>query len=200
MVIMLDSSGSVGKDVWPSEVEFARRLIKRFKVTPHNSHVGIIDFSEKSIVRVDLNSAAGSSAKKIDERLQILKGQYQDSTTNTDFALKDAIKMFSNIPPGRKTKKLLIVVTDGSANGRHVRGSDITSGWELIQEPIRILKNKLGVEIFAIGVGMGIDIRQLNFMGSTSSHVLVVTNFQILLSEIGTTLSRLCPSKSSELL
>ena len=196
LVIILDSSESIGEEIWPKEVEFAEKVAERFNVAPHNDRIGVIEFSTKATVRVDLNKPEGSSPQKIKAALEFMKTDFQKGVTHTDFALEKAVHMFNNIPTGRLTDmaaKLLIIVTDGKATDRRVNGVRKT-GLQLISKYVKELK-AMGITTIAIGVGNGVPKNELEFMASSRSQVLQVSDFDTLLSQINPTLQKLCPRK-----
>ena len=196
MVIILDSSGSVGEEIWPKEVEFAKTVAESFNVAPHNDRVGVIEFSTKANVRVDLNKPEGSSPQKIKDALEYLKTDFQKGVTYTDFALEKAVHMFNNISNDRltdKAAKILIIVTDGKATGRPVNGV-MKTGLQLMSKHVKELK-AMGIITIAIGVGRGVQKDELEFMASSRSQVLQVSDFDTLLSQINSTLQKLCPRK-----
>ena len=189
IIIILDSSGSVGVDIWPQEVEFAIDLVNRFKISKDEVHVGVIDFSNEAIVRVDMNKPEGQSKSEIKQVLEKLKDDFQGGVTYTDLALKAAVRMYHSSPPKREAEKLLIVVTDGKATRR-----DGKTGAELMMDPMNEVKN-MAVQRIAIGVGQRVVTSELEAIASHKNRVLKVDDFAVLLRQINRTFDALCPSK-----
>ena len=196
LIVILDSSSSVGRKVWPQEVEFASRLIDRLPVSPEETRVGIIDFSSSARVRVNLNHPDATSSKVIQKKLDKLKTDYRPGITFLDLALNKALQMYSEVKSTRHAGKLLIIITDGQASSRKARGVWRSAKY-LMDRPRSLLK-KMGVEIITIGVGRYIKKSELQYIASDRKRVLLVSNFTSLLLKIDSTLKKLCKSKYTD--
>ena len=190
LVLALDASGSVKLNNWEKEVEFAKQLISNFDVSKSGTHIGVIDFSQAAKPRVDLNSNAGKQVGKINEILESLKEDYQNGMTYTDLALKEAFKMFQNVPASRTVPKLFIVVTDGFTTWRKGK-----TGMQLLHQPVKDLQGS-SVKTYSVAVGNQVDDEELELMANNiDDHVLKLNNFDGLLGIIKELTTVACPSK-----
>ena len=94
-VIVLDGSGSVKRNNWQKEVDFAQTLVHQFEVSPYKSHIGLIAFSEGAQTYLDLNDN-GMSQSSVNTQLNQIRSYWNDphARTFTDAALKKAADMF----------------------------------------------------------------------------------------------------------
>ena len=193
LVLILDSSGSVGRTIWPKEVDFAKKLVNEFTIGEDKTHIGIIDFSSRSIVRVDINKPEARSNDTVQLILDQLKSEFQSGVTYIDLALKSAIKMFNEIPSSRdNVTKLLIIVTDGQATKRQGK-----TGFELMLKPIEILQSKK-IERISIGVGSNVKTKELALLASDKDKVIRVANFFVLTDKVRRILDAFCPKPLGE--
>ena len=190
LVLALDASGSVGLNNWKKEVEFAKQLISNFDISETGTHIGVTDFSQEAKPRVDLNSNAGKQVGKINETLESLKEDYQNGMTYTDLALKEAFKMFQNVPASRTVPKLFIVVTDGFTTWREGK-----TGMQLLDQPVKDLQG-LSVTTYSVTVGNLVEDEELKLMANNiDNHVLKLDKFDGLLGSIKNLTTVACPSK-----
>ncbi|XP_028390644.1 uncharacterized protein LOC114515560 [Dendronephthya gigantea] len=163
---LLDSSGSIGQTNFGKTKSFVKDLITYFKISENNTRVSVISyattsrlhffFSQKFVSPQDLYTAIDNIS-------------YLGGGTNTHQALMQAYKdMFNgkNDAQSPETKKILIVFTDGQSQGS-------------VEQPSKELKN-IGVVIYSIGIGTGVDVSELETMASPAAkdHVFFLPNFQ----------------------
>ena len=190
LVLALDASGSIGLNDWRKEVESAKQLINNFNISETGTHIGVIDFNDAARPRVDLNSDTGKQVGKINEILESLKEDYQDGKTYTDLALKEAFKMFQNVPASRTVSKLLIVVTDGLTTPREGK-----TGMQMLDQPVKDLQ-RLSVTTYSVAVRNLVKDQELKLMANNiDDHVMELDKFDSLLGNVKNLTTLACPSK-----
>ncbi|XP_028390643.1 uncharacterized protein LOC114515559 [Dendronephthya gigantea] len=162
---VMDSSGSIGRYNFEKTKSFIKHFTDYFKISPNETRVSVITyattptlhfgFSRKFRTRRNLYSAIDNIP-------------YNGGGTNTARALSEAyIDMFDTQNGARISgiTRILIVFTDGKSSGN-------------VYYPSQQLKN-MGVVIFSIGVGSGIDVLELETMASSPAkdHVFLIHNF-----------------------
>ncbi|XP_028415702.1 fibrillin-2-like [Dendronephthya gigantea] len=159
---MLDSSGSIGSSNFDKTKSFIKDITDYFNISPNNTRVAVMSyatlstvhfsFSRKFVSRQDLHSTIDSIP-------------YSGGGTNTAQALIKAYAEMFNDSQVTGVKKVLIVFTDGRSSAN-------------VYQPAQQLKN-IGVIIFSIGIGSGINVLELKTMASAPAddHVFLLNNF-----------------------
>ncbi|XP_028415701.1 matrilin-2-like [Dendronephthya gigantea] len=159
---MLDSSGSIGSSNFDKTKSFIKDITDYFNISPNNTRVAVMSyatlstvhfsFSRKFVSRQDLHSTIDSIP-------------YSGGGTNTAQALIKAYAEMFNDSQVTGVKKVLIVFTDGQSSAN-------------VYHPAQQLKN-IGVIIFSIGIGSGINVLELRTMASAPAddHVFLLNNF-----------------------
>ncbi|XP_028419161.1 cubilin-like [Dendronephthya gigantea] len=162
---LLDSSGSIGLTNFDKTKAFVKDLIAYFKISQNNTRISVISYASTSILHFFFSQKFLSPQ---DLYTAIDNISYSGGGTNTHEGLMLAYKdMFNgkNDVQSPETKKILIVFTDGQIH-------------ESFEQPSQELKN-IGVVIYSIGIGSGIDVSELETMASPASkdHVFLLRNF-----------------------
>ncbi|CAI9721499.1 Hypothetical predicted protein [Octopus vulgaris] len=152
IMLVMDSSSSIWIEDYKKQLQFARDLVDNFDIGQTNSHVrvGAITFSRTAHLDIPLGRYA--SKKKLQNA--ILKIPYRTGETNT----ADALHLLrTEIEPKMKVFTapfMVIVITDGKSR----------DSWSTRYEAS--LLHKLGVHIYAIGVGYYYDLKELKSIAS----------------------------------
>ena len=111
IVILLDSSSSVGEEAFEKVKEFAKLVIKTVDV--EKDRVAVLQFASEVNVNFQLDEHIGNR----DDMLEAVDGiEYIKGKTNTAEALNVAVTLLSESKGGRPdVQKLMIVVADGIA-------------------------------------------------------------------------------------
>ncbi|XP_028390636.1 matrilin-2-like, partial [Dendronephthya gigantea] len=136
-----------------------------FKISPNETRVSVITYATWPTLHFRFSRIFKT---RQDLYLAIDNIPYSGGGTNTARALTKAyIDMFDTRNGARISgiKRILIVFTDGKSSGN-------------VYYPSQQLKN-MGVVIFSIGVGSGIDVLELKTMASSPAkdHVFLLHNF-----------------------
>ena len=129
-------------------VDFAKRLTNSFRIESGGGRLGLITYGSSAHVSFELNSFPDA------ERLRSAIGETSapDVGGNLEEALKMSEEFFFAQPTSSAAPSTLVVVTAGKSTG----------GSEKVGERLR----KLGVEIFCVGVGGGVEKKEINLVAS----------------------------------
>ena len=174
LAFLIDGSGSVGVKNFRRCLAFVQNLIRGFKISPRYTRVAAEVYS--------------SSPRRIfpftryRNVYQVLRAvgsiKYPHGGTKTGNALRD-VKRYLYRGRSRR-KRVLIVLTDGRSQ-------------DTVLKPSRALK-RAKVDIFAVGVGRGYSVTQLNEIATDRGHVFTV-DFRNLNSIIKAINKKACKGK-----
>ena len=153
---IVDSSGSVGRANFVRSLNFIKNLVSSFVISPRNSRVGILLYSHRVIPVFSFGQYKGlASVLRAIDRIKYIGGG-----TKTGRALSYSRRYFF---ARSNRRKVLILLTDGKSYDR-------------VRKPAAVLRN-MGVQVFAVGVGRGISMKQLIQIASNRRHIFTV-NFR----------------------
>ena len=136
LIIAVDISRSMlAQDVKPNRLNFAKQKIKKLLYNLSCERVGLIVFSDSTIIQCPLTTDYAAFFLFLD---QLDIDTISQGTTAIDQAIKTSLQVFESIPT-RKTK-LLIICTDGEDFSMDLQG----------------VKDKVmqdGLSIFTVGIG-----------------------------------------------
>ena len=177
-MLVLDGSESISPADFDLMRTFASDLIGGFDVSDTDAHAGIVQFAGEGqgIVEVGLSSDPGAIAGAISAMTQIVGA--------TDIQEGIALAQGELTGGGRPdVPQVMIILTDGEHNqpGDPIAEAEAARG--------------LGTELFAIAVGSGPDIDQLNAIASDpdGEHVLSVSDFEALATILEPLVRVVCP-------
>lgn len=150
VLIMMDSSASVGSKNFEMTKEFVQMLAKRFLSAERGGfqvQVGIGQYSD------NVNLEAAFSSNTTQAVAQIAEAKFQNSGTQVTKALNFAIERFRG---GRTRKKKLLVFSDGRSQG--VNNIQIEKAVELV--------NNAGIELYVLAVGNQVNEAHLRTLVS----------------------------------
>ena len=152
MVIILDSSTSVGQDNYKKMLQFCKDFLHAANIDSGSVRVGIVSYSTKVTVEFQLNDYN----KKADLFSAIDKIPWRYGSTNTaDGLLTMHSEMFTAANGDRDgVPNIAIIVTDGVSN--------INSRRTITEAEDARAK---GIHIYAIGIGLT-DTREVNGIAS----------------------------------
>ena len=165
---LVDASYSIEKDEFGKEMEFVHDIIDVLDIGENKTRIGLLTFSDVTEFYIRLSY----KLRKEDYQQHLNYVNYMGGGTDTATALRrmreegflsDAYQTFNNAD----VAKIAIVLTDGLS-----LTPDITA-----QEAE--LAHKMGIQIFAIGIGNGVDKVELQEIASKpeSNFVLHVDDF-----------------------
>lgn len=135
IVFLIDSSSSVGKANFESEIKFVKKLLSDFPVSYEYTRVAIVTFSSQAKIIRHVDQI--SKPSQLNDKCMLLNHQintiaFSGGGTHTYGAFEEAKKIFEKGRAG--SKKLIFLVTDGFSNGR----DPVPIANELKQENITI--------------------------------------------------------------
>lgn len=176
LAFLIDGSGSVGKTNFRRCLSFIQNVIRGFTISPRFTRVAVEVYS--------------ASPRRIfpftryTNQYQVLRAvgriKYPYGGTKTGKALWDVQRWLFR---GRtKRRRALLLLTDGRSQ-------------DSVLKPARAIK-RANAEIFAVGVGRGYSVAQLNQMATDRSHVFTV-DFRNLNSIIKAIKKKACKGKDA---
>ncbi|KAK6187377.1 hypothetical protein SNE40_005423 [Patella caerulea] len=166
VVFLIDDSGSIWKPNFAKQLQFVANLVSTFDIGVNKTQVGAVTFSLGYHKEFLLNTHT--------DKKSVLKGirdiQYSYGyRTDTGNALRFARKVVFRPENGARSylPQIVILTTDGGSSNSRLTLSEA-----------RKLRD-IGVKVFAIGVGVRINERELKGIGSRPSddYTVMVDNF-----------------------
>ena len=143
MVVIMDSSGSIGATDYKKGLDFIKKIVEDLEVGENDTRVSLINYSSTASIITNLQSEYNKT-----RLLQIIAGmRYEAGNTNTQDALRlanDVVLQERNgmRPLEKGVSKVVIVLTDGGSN---VQVIETLSNYNLIfkrQKRKQIKKSK----------------------------------------------------------
>jgi len=149
LVVIMDSSGSVGYQDYQLELSFVKTLLEIMAVKAHDAGVkvctGIVSYSTR--VHVEVDPCCDNSFCRVVDRFNDRRLQYRAGSTNTNGGLKVARQM---LQAAASYKKVALLITDGRSN---TGGSPISFARQMREED--------DIDIVALGVTRSVNEAEL---------------------------------------
>ncbi|KAL4222708.1 hypothetical protein ACF0H5_018749 [Mactra antiquata] len=185
---LVDSSYSINPDNFAKEMEFVHDIVEILDIGANKTRVGVMTFSDtvEFLIKLEYN------LEKTDFMTLLSTAQYHGGGTDTASALRRMREdgFFHSESELRKdVARIAIVLTDGLSLTPDVTAREA--------EMLR----KLGVQVFSVGIGQGIDKRELTDIASkpTDKYLLHVDNFGALSTIKLKLAARTCTVQPSDL-
>ena len=167
-MFVLDASGSIGSNNFESMKSTVVNIVNSLAIGQDKTRVAVVRFSSDATLMFNLNSYTQKSTL-----IQAIRGiEYTSGGTNTAQALallREAI--FSEVLGVRsdfEATKVAIVITDGHSNN----AAETKKQADLLRDDENFL-------IYAIGIGSGVGITELNNIAGTSNSVIQLQDFKV---------------------
>ena len=163
LVFALDGSESLAQKGFDKIKDLVKAMIDNYTISETETHVGVIEFSDKANVILQLNKLFEPTSIK-DQVQRIIPSGGKE--TVTDEALrKSADELFDVKSGGRPgASKVLIIVTDGKSTGK-----------EPPKRAVKPLKEK-GVRVYVVNIGEDTDKDELKDIVPTDENIYPVKN------------------------
>ncbi|XP_013415045.2 cartilage matrix protein-like [Lingula anatina] len=165
VAFVLDASGSVGSANFNKMKDFVRNFVSSFIITNQHVQIGLMQFSSRSTIE----SYFSDTSTKAEVYRAIDQIQYISGGTNTGDAIRDMWQnLFSDKNGARPGAiKIGIVITDGQSNDMYRTTYESKNARDR------------GITMFAIGIGNGIKVTELQGIASDpdSRHVYSIASF-----------------------
>lgn len=182
LVILLDSSGSIGSSNYENAKIFVNELARAYAVQS-TSRIAVFIFSDVVAEVVPLDNTFDETTMTT----TILGATFLGSITNTDLAIDEAVAVFNT--DNRVANGIpfnLVVITDGAS-------TNPTATLTAIGSTI-----SLGIQTFSVGVGNGVDQNELDEIAhNNSNHVFNAANFDDLLNLLNPVSLGICAASTS---
>ncbi|KAG4066725.1 hypothetical protein HA402_012792 [Bradysia odoriphaga] len=176
LVIVLDSSGSIGSDNFEKAKQFVERLISAFTVYSPN-RVSFVTFSHFATTHIDLTSGLSPA----DISSTILTTEFEAGSTNTHWGIEVATDQL--ISSNRGVQMNMVILTDGESN---LPSKTVDAAKEAISH---------GIRTFSVGITQYINQNELLEMaGNDESRVFTTDNFDELINLLAPLSLKICSS------
>ena len=109
-MLVVDGSQSIMPENFATLIDFAIRVTRQFDVSPERTHMGLIQFSDRSDIEIGL----GTFTDERELEREIGNITYQNGgDTFTGVAIRQATNQLFNSPEARNVAKLMLLFTDG---------------------------------------------------------------------------------------
>ncbi|CAG9540270.1 unnamed protein product [Cercopithifilaria johnstoni] len=186
LIFLIDGSGSIGSDVFHKEVlRFVKDFIELFDVSPQQTHVAVLQYSDIIKHEIDLNQY--SSIKQLKQAIDNI--EYLTGLTRTGAAIEHvANEAFSERrgarPLGSGVPRIVIVITDGRSQ------DDVII-------PVQNAKMKK-IQFFAVGVTNHALDAELESISGSKKRTFHVNAFEELNARLRSAIQKVtCPITSS---
>ena len=158
LVFALDGSESLAKKGFEKIKDLVKAMIDGYNISETETHVGVVEFSDKTKVVLPLNRLFDAGLVKSEVQRIVPSG---GKGTVTDEALrKSSEEVFAVKSGGRPgASKVLIIVTDGKSTGK-----------EPPKRAVKPLKEK-GVRIYVVNIGEDTDKDELKDIVPTIKNI-----------------------------
>jgi Mg-chelatase subunit ChlD len=162
-VFAVDGSESLAKKGFNKIKDLVKAMVDNYTISETETHVGIIEFSDKANVVLPRNKLFEPSSIKDHVQRIIPSGGKE---TVTDEALrKSADEVFDVTSGGRPgALKVLIIVTDGKSTGQ-----------EPPKQAVKPVKDK-GVRVYVVNIGETTDKEELEDIVPADENIYPVKN------------------------
>jgi len=175
LVIVLDSSGSIGLANFQLLKEFSASLAQAFVSTP-TSRLGFAVYSETVDVAIDL----GESLTNDEIASRIMSATYQAGPTPTDQGIAEATRMLTKYNRGEP--RTYLVITDGTSNEPDKTKEEADAA---VAE---------GIRTFALGVTENVGEEELiNIAGGNPANVFRSADFDTIVELLRHVSEHICP-------
>ncbi|EDO30053.1 predicted protein, partial [Nematostella vectensis] len=168
LIFLLDSSGSVGLQNYQKEKNFIKDIVSKQNIGRELTRVGVVVYSHEAIVAIKLTDY--SSTEDLNKAIDGI--DYYGKTTRIDKGLMtaDRIDQVFTVAAGSRPylPRVLVLLTDG----RQTRAP----GYKPLKTAVCPLKKKQ-VKTLAVGVGRGIDARELRELVDHDDDMVMVSDF-----------------------
>ena len=183
VAFLVDASGSVGVPNYIKQKNFVKKIAKSFGGPESGSQMAVITYSDNAKVEI----AFGQYKTTADLNKAMDDVTYTRGRTRMDKAL--ALAARDLFGPGKGSRdnvaKILIVLTDG----KQTPAEDAVA-LDVAADELR----KIGVQVFAGGVGKGIDEKELRLMTVKDEELFLAADFNDLAIEARALAKNVCES------
>ncbi|KAK3084398.1 hypothetical protein FSP39_012906 [Pinctada imbricata] len=179
LMFILDSSWSLRSlENFQKELSFVTEVVNSLAFNFGDSRVSVITFSDDAEMRIQF----GAVTRKDDFQREVNRIDWKGGNTYTNKALE---MMYNAMNDGRRNRlKIAVVITDGGS----------TDPFSL-EQIVKKIHSDGSIQIFAIGVGKSINIKELEMIASNavSDHLFMVNDVDGLAMLDSMVSAKICP-------
>lgn len=165
LVFVIDASSSVSREGFQRGLNFSKELVRTIGASKRSdgTQIALVTFGTEARLYFNLGDAAVDTTEKAIEAIDRVKyiGGATASALALDMVRRDVVSLAR-----RDSKRAMMFITDGMSN--------IGGPPEKIAD---FLRKREGFEIFAIGVGRKVKIRELTAIADDDDHVISVRKY-----------------------
>ena len=161
-MFLLDSSGSIGSSNFVTMKNFTKNIVSNFDIGDNKTRIGIIEFASNASIILSLGSI--NDINQLSSFIDNIAYLYGGST-RTDLALNLLPTAFSTARTSQGIPRVAVVFTDGYSNQPQLT---ITAAQAI---------HSTGITVYALGIGGGIHVNELNAIATSSNNVFLISNF-----------------------
>ena len=163
MVFALDGSESLAKKGFDKIKDLVKMIIDNYTISESETHVGVIEFSDKANVIFPLNRLFDLTSIK--NQIQRINPSGGKETVTDEVLRKSTDQVFDAKSGGRPgASKVLIIITDGKSTGE-----------EPPKRAVKRVKEK-GVRVYVVSIGEDTDKDELEDIVPTEKNIYPVKN------------------------
>lgn len=176
---LLDESGSVGNYDFKSNLAFVTNFVDVFDIGDTTAKISAYAFHQEMGDGFYFNCCINKESVKSSVNRINYTGGWEDFEKALAFAKNNMFQKSNGMRDF--SVKILLFFTDGR--------SSVQDGGKLLHQ--------LGVIVYAVGVGNGVDIEQLKKIATNDSYVFMVSNYGSLVGQISQNIrSKACDGKN----
>ncbi len=188
IMFLLDSSGSIDRSEYTAMLAFVESTINEFDIGPTQTRIGITVYSNNVETSILLNTYQDKDSL-ITQGVHNLPyfGQRTNTAAGLQTVLDVGFREGNGVrPPGAGIPRVLFVLTDGVSNdfGATVSAAN------------RIHDQTPMIEVFAVGIGDGINEEELKAIATSPENFILQEGFEDFQSLINQLREEACSSKS----
>lgn len=193
LVIIIDSSSSVGTFNWTQQLRFTKMLVEKFEVGPNNVRVGMFRWNAKIDTDSEVKLGDTTNITNLITQVEYLESKYDPNESGTwtgSAMMYTASNSLSEASGNRKgVMDLVFVLTDGKPSkvDTGVPGLKSKEGaFNYVAQAERELSSMGAINV-AIGVGMDDEDGEATLQtiaGGNPNHYYKAKNFDALITDI----------------
>ncbi len=186
-MLLVDSSGSIYRQNWPTVLDFMKNLVRSLTIGPNNVRVGVAIFGDDVRPMFQLNTY--STQREVLNAIERIP--FLDQTTNTPAAIRYMRNVMFTSQNGDRPSapNSVIIITDGVPRVP----TDVNEARRLTLQEANLARSQ-GINIFTIGIGPELTTQFLAQIADqpTNTHVFQVNQVRELETILNQVASATC--------
>ena len=163
IVILLDGSKPLGDEGFDELKKFVKKTIDSYDVSPQGTHIAVVEFSDKAVVKIPLTRTSDPVILKgLVDKIKPSNGEKRNVDLALDVAKTEVLSSNGGARAG--APRAVLLVTGGKSTGR------------IPVENAAIPLKEDGVKIYVIGIGNSVDPDEFTNIVGNASDIHQVDN------------------------